>query len=134
MTRKAPAAVSAEEKAQRTKPLSLAEWLQQPTASATRQQVYLVAKLLATTAVATEREQAKYRKWYRRLWAAVQRLFAPAQVQVEIGKEPLRTAEDAGDDSADDTRPAELAAEKEHQKLESGVQFRDRRATREPTS
>lgn len=138
MTRQAKparASVGAEERAQRTRGITLEEWLSQPTAAATRQQVYLVAKLLATTAVNAEREQAKYRRWHRRLWAALQRLFAPPQVQVQVGSEPIEPGpEQPGDDTgeAEDPRPAELAAQKAAptETLESGTQFRDKRGER----
>jgi hypothetical protein len=117
--------VTPEEKAARTRPLTLQEWLAQPTAPATRQQAYLVARMVATAAVATEREQAKHRKFHRRLIAALRRLFAPAQVQLDVRQEPI--AEDGGtDNGADDPRPAALANGREVT-TPDGVKIVDRR-------
>jgi hypothetical protein len=115
-----------------TKALQLGEWLQQPSSLATRREVYAVAKLIATTAINLHEAQKREFRWYRRLWSALQRLFAPAAITEDITEAVVGEAEPA--DTGDDPRPAELLKPGSTQEVPqadgSAVKVTDRRAGR----
>lgn len=110
-----------------TRQLDLATWLKTPGNVTTRQEVYAVAKLIAVKVVQLDRLQQREYRWYRRLWAAVQRLFQPASVVEEL-KEGSMVAEMATTDGSEQDAPEEQTKQAEVQEGEGGVKVVDRRS------
>lgn len=113
--------------------MQLGDWLKQPAAVATRIEVYTVAKLIASTAVSLHEAQKREFRWYRRLWSALQRLFAPAAITEDVTDAVVGEATEEAD-TGDDTRPAELLKPGSTQEVAqadgSAVKVTDRRAGR----